>query len=53
MRPGISRVLCLTAPGAALALLGLTGAAALAGAARVAGTAASPPSAALPVLAAV
>ena len=38
MRPVIIRVLCLTAPGAALALLGLTGVTAPAGAAGVAGT---------------
>jgi YVTN family beta-propeller protein len=38
MRPVITRVLCLTAPGTALALLGLTGAAAPAGATGVAGT---------------
>jgi hypothetical protein len=48
MRPVIGRVLCLTAPWAALALLGLTGVTAPAGAAGVAGTAA-PPSAAPPV----
>ena len=40
--PAITRVLHLTAPGAALALLGLTGATAAAGAAGVAGTAAPP-----------
>ncbi len=43
MRPAITRVLHLTAPGAALALLGLTGATAPAGAAGVAGAAAPPP----------
>ena len=42
MRPATTRVLCLTAPGAALALLGLTGAAAPAGAAGLAGTAPPP-----------
>src|SRR5690349_24987137 len=42
MRSAITRVLCLTAPGTALALLGLTGAAAPAGAAGVTGTAAPP-----------
>ncbi len=42
MRPALTRILCLTAPGAALALLGITGAAAPAGAAGVAGTAAPP-----------
>jgi len=42
MRTVVTRALCLTAPGVALALLGLTGATAPAGAARVAVTARLP-----------